>query len=72
MQLVILIRCQNGIVAWGQKFSAARKYQWVCGRDNFAIDMPADLKDSEQVLASIGQHSTLLAGTILQVTELTI
>jgi hypothetical protein len=70
VQDAIVIRCQNGVVAWGRQVTSRSGYRWICGRDGFTVTQPTSLADTERVLLSIAQHSQQLAGTILQVIQL--
>jgi hypothetical protein len=68
----IVVRCSNGLVVWRQQATGLRTREWICTRDNVALQVPADETVIEQFLVTLAQHSSQLAGTIQQVVELDI
>lgn len=70
--LVIVVRCQNGVVVWARQRGAGRNAAWRCQRDGFVVDCPVRVADAEAAVVALAHHSTQLAGAILQVVELTI
>lgn len=70
LQLAIVCRCQNGIVVWVMHPTGVHTHSWICTRDNFSIAAPDNVAQVESVLVALAQHSTQLAGAILQVLQL--
>lgn len=69
---VILIRCQNGIVVWVRLSEGPHSWKWLCGDDGFTVSAPTNAVTAKSVLLSMAQHSVALAGSILQVVQLTL
>lgn len=70
MQSVIVVRCLNGPVAWVRVPTKVHMAVWVCARDQFKIDAPADPQHVEAVLTQMAQHSVQLAGALQQIVQL--
>jgi len=68
----IVVRCNNGVVVWQQHATGLRTRVWICTRDRFSLDIPADESGLEAFLVTLAQHSSQLAGVIQQVVELDI
>lgn len=72
MQKVIIVRGQNGVVAWNIRRTGVDQLSWICLRDNFAIKQPSNSAGIEGFLTQLSQHSGSLVGAISQVVELEI
>jgi len=67
---VIIVRGQQGVVAWSRVATGVGSGVWRCGRDEFNLPAPKALADVEPFLVTFSQHSVGLVGAIAQVVEL--
>lgn len=70
--MIIVFRCQNGVVAWGETQVSPTDRRWQCGRDATFVAKPDTLVAAEQALLTMSTHSAQLAGAIQQVVEFNI
>lgn len=70
--MIIVFRCQNGVVAWGETQVSPTDRRWQCSRDATFVAQPDTLITAEQALSAMAIHSAQLAGPIQQVVEFNI
>jgi len=69
MQLIV-VRGATGVVAWSRSLLTLHTWNWICGRDQFAVAGPTEESQAESVAVAIVQHSATLVGAVSQVVQL--
>jgi hypothetical protein len=68
--LLIVVRGANGVATWSKQLIDRHSWNWVCGRDQFAVPGPTDPSLADTAAAAIATHSASLVGAISQVVQI--